>query len=144
MSSYYTTAQLEAMRKARLKAELLENVDKIRAQLLEKHQNDVVVSAATNIEITVTNDDEGISGFQSSVQIGEELRHEQLLSSRSILDLSSLLQESHNVPSMMEQEIEKLIDSIDQRAVLTEQDVIDKDRILHETSKTLCDPGMDI
>ena len=99
MSSYYTTAQLEAMRKARLKAELLENVDKIRAQLLEKHQNDVVVSAATNIEITVTNDDEGISGFQSSVQIGEELRHEQLLSSRSILDLSSLLQESHRSES---------------------------------------------
>ena len=112
MSSYYTTAQLEAMRKARLKAELLENLDKIRAQLLEKHQNDVVVSAATNMEITVTNDDEGVSGFQSSVQIGEELRHEQALSSRSILDLSSLLLESHSIPSQMEQEIEKLVDSI--------------------------------
>ena len=144
MSSYYTTAQLEAMRKARLKAELLENLDKIRAQLLEKHQNDVVVSAATNMEITVTNDDEGVSGFQSSVQIGEELRHEQALSSRSILDLSSLLLESHSIPSQMEQEIEKLVDSIDQRAVLTEQDAIDKDRILLETSKTLSNHDMDI
>ena len=144
MSSYYTTAQLEAMRKARLKAELMENIDKIRAQLLEKHQNDVVVSAATNIEITVINDDEGISGFQSSVQIGEELRLEQTLSSRSILDLSSLLQESHSIPSQMEQEIEKLVDSIDQRAVLTEQDAIDKDRILLETSKTLSNCDMNI
>lgn len=144
MSSHYTTAQLEAMRKASLKAELLENVDKIRAQLLENHKNEVVVSAAANIEVTVTNEDEGVSGFRSSVQIGEELRHEQALPSRSILDLSSLLQESHNVPSAMEQEIEKLVDSIDRRAVLTEQDVIDKDRILHETSKTLDDSGMDI
>ena len=144
MSSYYTTAQLEAMRKARLKAELLEHLDKIRAQLLEKHQNNVVVSAATNLEITVTNNDEGVSGFTSSVRIGEELRQEQTASSRTILDLSSLLQENHIFASQFEQEIEKLVDAIDQRAVLTEQDAIDRERVLLETSKTLSNSKMDV
>lgn len=144
MSSYYTTAQLETMQKARLKAELLENLDKIRAQLLEKHQNDVVVSAATNLEITVTNDDKGVSGFTSSVRIGEELRQEQTVSSRIILDLSSLLRENHIFASQLEQEIEKLVDAIDQRAVLTEQDAIDKERVLLETSKTLSNNKMDV
>lgn len=89
-SYYYTRAELEAMRVARLKADLLENLSEIRAkirtQILEKRQNDVAVSAGANMEITVINDDEGVSGFHSSVQIGEELRHEQTLSSRSILD----------------------------------------------------------
>lgn len=144
MSSYYTTAQLEAMRKAWLKAELLKNVEKIRAQLLEKHQNDVVVSTATNLEITVTNDDEGSSGFISRVRIGEELHQEHAASSRTILDLSSLLQENHIVTSHLEQEIENLVDAIDQRAMLTEQDALDKERVLLETSKILSNSKMDI
>ena len=144
MSSYYTTAQIEAMRKARLKAELLENIDKIRAQLLEMHQNDVVVFSATNLEITVTNDDEGVSGFTSSIRIGNELRQERTVSSRTILDLSSLLKENHIFVSKLEQEIEKLVDAIDQRAMLTEQDAIDKERVLLETSKTLSNNKMDI
>lgn len=144
MSSYYTTAQLEAMRKAKLKAELLESINMIRAQLFEERQNDVVVSAAMNFEVTVANDDEGVSGFTSSVRIGEELRREQSVSSRTILDLSSLLRENHIFISQLEQEIEKLVDTIDQRAVLTEQDAIDKERVLHETSKTLSNDKMDI
>lgn len=144
MSSYYTTAQLEAMRKARLKAELLENIDKLRAQLLEKHQNDVVVSAATNLEINVTNGDEGVSGFTSSVSIGEEFCKEQTAPSRTILDLSSLLQEGHVHASHIKQEIRKLVDAINQRAVITEQDATDKERVLLETSKTLSNSKMDI
>lgn len=144
MSSYYTTAQLEAMRKAKLKAELLESINMIREQLFEERQNDVVVSAAMNFEVTVANDDEGVSGFTSSVRIGEELRREQSVPSRTILDLSSLLQENHIFTSQLEQEIEKLVDTIDQRAVLTEQDAIDKERVLLETSKTLSNDKMDI
>ena len=144
MSSYYTTAQLEAMRKAKLKAELLESINMIRAQLFEERQNDVVVSAAMNFEVTVANDDEGVSGFTSSVRIGEELRREQSVSSRTILDLSSLLRDNHILTSRLEQEIEKLVDTIDQRAVLTEQDAIDKERVLLETSNTLSNNKMDI
>lgn len=148
MSSYYTTAQLEAMRKAKLKAELLENLGKIRAQLLEEHQNEVAVTAAANIKITVMNDDEGVSGFHSSVRIGEGVRREQVSSSgsssRNILDLSSLLRERHDVPSQMALEIEKLVKSIEQRAVITEQDAAAKERILHEVSKTMDDNAMDI
>ena len=132
------------MRKAKLKAELSESLAKIRAQLLQEHQNNVVVSASANVKLTVVNEDEGVSGFQSRVQIGEGLRSRQARSSRSVLDLSSLLKESHSIPSQLEQELEKLVASIDQRAVLTKQDAIDKDRILHEASKTLSDDGMDI
>lgn len=144
VSSYYSTAQLEAMRKAKLKAELMENINKIRAQLLEGHKNSVVASGSSNMEVTVTNDDEGVSGFICKVRIGEALRDEQAAPSRTVLDLSSLLEENHIFSSQLEQEIEKLVDSIDDRAVLTEQDALDKERVLLETSKTLSNQKMDI
>ena len=53
MSSYYTAAQLEAMRKARLKQELSDTIQKLKEQLQTEHSNNAQIASSTNIEISV-------------------------------------------------------------------------------------------
>ena len=69
MSSYYTTAQLEAMRKARLKQDLADTIQRLKEQLQIKHENTVKVNSGSNIETTVVITDDAVSGSDEDYAI---------------------------------------------------------------------------
>lgn len=66
MSSYYTAAQLEAMRKEKIKKELADSIQRLSIQLQEKHDNSVHISSAGNIELSVFAIDDTTSGSEGT------------------------------------------------------------------------------
>lgn len=72
MSSYYTAAQLEAMRKEKIKKELADSIQRLSIQLQEKHDNSVHISSAGNIELSVFAIDDTTSGSEGNLFVAKE------------------------------------------------------------------------
>lgn len=147
MSSYYTTAQLEAMRKARLRQELADSIQKLKEQLQGEHKNNVQMNAGANIETTVFITDDAVGGYsKNSVVTGDMLQTEESRdnSKRDELDFSGLLFATHKKPTKLEQELDSWIRKVDERPVVSEKDEKDRTRLLAELAKTIQASATDI
>ena len=147
MSSYYTTAQLEAMRKARLKQDLADSIQKLKEQLQIEHKNNVQMTAGSNIETTVFIADDSVGGYsKSAVVTGAMLRTEegQNDAKRDELDFSGLLFSAHKKPTKLEQELDSWVKKVDERPIITEKDEKDRTRLLAELARTIQASATDI
>ena len=91
MSSYYTAAQLEAMRKARLKQELSDAIQRLKEQLQTEHSNNVKMSSSENVEMSVFAIDDSIGGYQKNAVVTGamlEIGTEKAITRRDDLDFS--------------------------------------------------------
>lgn len=147
MSSYYTTAQLEAMRKARLKQELADSIQRLKEQLQIEHKNNVQMTAGSNIETTVFIADDSVGGYsKSAVLTGAMLQIEEGQSDakRDELDFSGLLFSAHKKPTKLEQELDSWVKKVDERPSISEKDEKDRTRLLAELARTIQASATDI
>lgn len=147
MSSYYTTAQLEAMRKARLKQELSDSIQRLKEQLQIEHKNSVQMTSGSNIETTVFVADDAVSGYnKNTVVTGIMLQTEEKQDAvkRDELDFSELLFSAHKKPTKLEGELDYWVTKVDERPVVTEKDAKDRTRLLAELAKTIQSSVTDI
>lgn len=147
MSSYYTTAQLEEMRKARLKQELVESIEKLKEQLRTEHANIVKVTAGFKIETSVFLMDDSVGGYSKSFEIsGATLKNEsdQNGDVRDVLDFSELLAATDKKPTKMEREIYSWVRRVDERPIISESDENDRTRLLAELNKIIQESATDI
>lgn len=151
MSSYYTTAQLEAMRKARLKQELADkladSIQKLKEQLQAEHKNKVQMNAGANIETTVFITDDVVGGYSKNYVVsGAMLQTEEGRGNarRDELDFSGLLFSAHKKPTKLEQELDSWVKKVDERPVVSERDEQARTRLLAELAKTTQASATDI
>ena len=147
MSSYYTTARLEEMRKAKLKQELSDSIQNLRAQLQKEHENTVQTAASSNIVLSVFQTDDAVSGCISDAAVsGASLKisDEHAKRTGKDLDFSDLLCSARKKPGKLELELDSWIKRIDERPVIEEKDAADRARLLAEVAKTLSDDLTDI
>lgn len=147
MSSYYTTAQLEAMRRARLKQELADSIIRLKEQLQTEHANNVQMTAGSNIKLSVFVADESVGGYDKSAVItGAMLQDEgnQSDTRRDDLDLSGLLFSTHEKPTKLELELNLWVKKVDERPIVSEKDEKDRTRLLAELAKTIQSSTADI
>lgn len=147
MSSYYTAAQLEAMRKERLKKELSDAIQRLQEQLQIEHSNDVQITASSNIEMSVFATDNSVGGYNKSAEITSKMlqgESKQSSEKRDDLDFSELLFSSHKKPSKLELELDSWVKKIDERPIVSEKDEKDRTRLLAEVAKVIKTSAMDI
>ena len=147
MSSYYTAAQLEAMRKARLKQDLSDAIRKLTEQLQTEHSNNAQVSSSQNIEISVFATDDSLGGYKKDSEITGDMiqkESEKKTAKRDELDFSELLISTHKKPTKLELELDSLIRKIDERPIVSAKDENDRTRLLAELSKILQSSSVDI
>lgn len=138
MSSYYTTAELEAMRKAQLRKELDDSIMRLKEQLREEHTNSVQTTAGENIKQSVFVSDDSVSGYSTeSIETGPVFLNEKDKSTvqREVLDLSDLLISKDTRPTKLELELESWITKAYERPIITETDERDRARIVAELAK---------
>ena len=147
MSSYYTAAQLEAMRKARLKQELSDAIQRLKEQLQTEHSNNVKMSSSENVEMSVFAIDDSIGGYQKNAVVTGamlEIGTEKAIMRRDDLDFSELLFSSHKKPTRLEIELDSWVKKADERPVISEKDEKDRTRLLAELAKTIQATAVDI
>ena len=147
MSSYYTAAQLEAMRKERLKQDMSDAIQKIKEQLQTEHSNNVYIVESSNIELSVFEVDNSIEGYSGDAIITGAMlqeKHIENAQERDSLDFSELLFSSHKKPTRLEIELDSWIKRIDERPIVSEKDAKDRTRLLSELARILNTPTMDI
>lgn len=138
MSSYYTTAQLEAMRKARLKQDLADTIQRLKEQLQIKHENTVIVNSGSNIETTVIITDDAVSGSDEDYAItGDMILSEEVQRStkRDELDFSDLLAFTQNKQSKLSIELDTWIKKSEERPIISQKDENDRTRLIAELAR---------
>ncbi len=147
MSSYYTTAQLEEMRKARLKQELDDSIQKLKEQLKVEYANNVQMNTSSNIEMSVFMTDDSTGGYNKSAVVSGDMllgENKQSEISRDALDFSDLLFSAHKKPIKLELELDSWIKKVDERQIVSEKDEKDRTRLLAELAKTIQASAIDI
>lgn len=147
MSSYYTAAELEAMRKARIKQELVNSIKKLKEQMQEEHDNRVEIDVGSKIEMSVFAKDDSIGGYNKCVNIDGTmlLKKDEIVESKRIgLDFSDLLISTNTKPTKLELELNLWIKKVDERLVLSEKDEKDRVRLVTELEKTIKNSNIDI
>lgn len=145
MSSYLTTAQLEAMRKARIKNELLVGIKHLSVQLSMEYKNDVECYKCSNMVSTIFVEDQGVSGYDddNEVDISSIQRDDDIKIDHEELDFSDLLQTIHK-ESSLETELNDWIKKADCRVILRKKDEEDRIRLLSILSEVVQDNSLDI
>ncbi len=147
MSSYYTAAQLEEMRRQRIMQELSGSIQKLKEQLMTRHDNNVHISSGNAVEITVFATDDSAEGYYEP-NIISETRIKQVESfdaiKREELDFSKLLVSNSNKSTKLENELNSWITKVDERVVISEKDEKDRERIIVELSKIMSNDSIDI
>jgi len=146
MSSYYTSAQLEAMRVAKLKKDLENSILQVKEQLQEEHANSVQLTRSDNIIITVTADDSGASGYSVSKMNSIDIQKHTISSSgrRKVEDFSSLLEIGNQKKTKLESILNDEIAKIGERTLLTEDDYDAFRRVQSETERIRNNKEMNI
>ena len=124
MSSYYTAAQLEAMRKEKIRKELADSIQRLSIQLQEKHENSVHINNSGNVEISVFVTDDTTSGSGENLSVAKESLTQSANIARTQqdgLDFSGLLISKHRV-SKLEEELNSWIERVDERPIITQND----------------------
>lgn len=147
MSSYYTTAQLEAARKAHLKQELADSIQKLKEQLQVKRANNVQMTTGSNIEMSVFVTDNLVGGYSKRAVITGAILQEgsdYAEARKDDLDFSVLLFSANKKPTKLELELHSWIKKVDERPIVSEKDEKDRTRLLAELAKTIQASAMDI
>lgn len=147
MSSSYSYVELEAMRKARIKAALDDAIRQAKDQMKVRHDNSVQMTAGARIELSVFAEDNVSGGYSGSgVMNAAALQANEGKSeaARDELDFSDLLQEKKSGPSRLEMQLDSWVKKVDERPVVTEKDVTDRARVIAEIAKAVESPLMDI
>ena len=136
MSSYYTTAQLEEMRRARLRQELEDNLRQMKERLRERleapAESRVERTTAEKIVLTAVDRDAGTSGYRIDSEIGAGESGTVPAEARREVDLSALLDWDAERAQRAEGPFDKLLAQVEERAVLTEEDRRARERIVSE------------
>ena len=138
MSSSYTAAQLEEMRKAKLRQQLSESVQALRDQLRTKHDNQVTVSASSGVVTSVFIEDEAVGDYDDVDEVSEAAfaqEQREQAAEREELDFSSLLAAETRKPTRLEQELEAWIAKADERPIVSEKDERDRARLITELKR---------
>ena len=137
MSSYYTAAQLEAMRQAKLKQELSDSLQRLSAQLREEHRNTTKSETAGGGTITVTAEDAGSSGYRFTGSFGEAMRNNITAAAekRTELNFSSLLVSKKKSADKVGAALEEWLGRMEERPLLTPADQETRERVLAEIEK---------
>lgn len=146
MSSYYTTADLEAMRKARIKQELAAIIQKTKEQLETEHTNTAQLTAGTNVEMSVFYEDDTVSGFSQNEKIKDKMilsKNNSVRADREALDFSEMIS-LEKKPTKMEKELYSWFDKIYERPILSEEDEKDRTRVIAEFAKIIHDTKTDV
>lgn len=147
MSSYYTTAELEARRKERLRQELAESIQKLKEQLRAEHVNTVQMVYGSNIKLSVFAKDDAVSGYRENVVIsGAMLQSDEKQSSskRMELDFSELLESSRRRRSRVEKELDFWLQKVEERPIISEKDEEARTRLLAVLAQNVNNEKMDI
>lgn len=144
MSSCYTTAELEAMRKERLRQELKDSIQALKTKMETTFENKAQISANENIKLTVVDDDIGVNGYQFQGTIGANDTETVQSYERDVLDFSALLTFNANALSTLEVKLKSLIEQIKERAILSRRDVEERDRLEKKIASLIDDTAMDI
>ena len=139
MSSYYTTAEIEAERKARLKKELADSIQRIKEQLQSEYKSSAQMTVGANIETTVFVADDAVSGYSKNSVVTVAMLQNKNSSGtkRDELDFSGLLIPAYRKPTKLEQELDSWVKKVDERPIVSEKDEIDRNRLLAELAKTI-------
>ena len=139
MSSYYTAAQLEAMRKEKIRKELADSIQRLSIQLQEKHENSVHISNSGNVEISVFVTDDTTSGSGENLSVAKESLTQSANIERTQqdgLDFSGLLISKHRV-SKLEEELNSWIERIGERPIIIQSDEDARKRLKQELQRIL-------
>lgn len=146
MSSYYTTAQLEAMRKERIRKEMEDSLKQLKEQLQKESVNTIQVADSANVILSVFASDDALSGYKpnQSAVISIKKADTVVEQKPKVEDLSCLLESPSKKNSKMEIELDQLIHTIDNRLILTEKDEKDRQRLLLEVQRIVNSTSMNI
>lgn len=162
MSSYYTAAELEAMRREQIRQqirrELEAGVQRIREQLQNGQTGSVELTGSPYIRVTAANEDAGVSGVHSAGRVNRaSFEHGSTGSEAAVSgaagserevqpgpDLSSLLAEAGKKPGRLRQELDEWIRRAEERAVITERDEQEKHRLIGKIEEILTNDEIDI
>lgn len=146
MSSYYTRAQLEEMRKERIRKALDESIQKLKEQMMIKH-SEVQMDTGSSIRTSVFIEEDSIEGAVSIAGVTGST----LLSAKSVelekrkdLDLSDLLATQNKKPTKLEKELNDWVAKVDDRPIITKKDQTDRTRVMSELSKIVLEKDIDI
>lgn len=146
MSSYYTTAQLEAMRKAKLKADLTAGIERLSTQLRQEYRNDIECCKSSNIYASIFAEDEVVSGYDDENVVDASniyLNDVEEIKEHEELDFSVLLAV---VPreNILVAELDEWLDKAEQRVILRKKDEEDRIRLLKVLGEIVQDASLDI
>lgn len=139
MSSYYTAAELEAMRKAQVRHELAASIQRLSVQLQEQHENTIQISKGGNIKLSVFLTDDKVASSDENLSVAkEDLKQNENAASdqRENLDFSDLLV-SRKKRSKLEMELDSWMERVDERPVVTQSDEAARERLMQELQKIL-------
>lgn len=150
MSSYLTSAEIEAIRLAEIKKQIADSIEKSKIQMSKvlrtEHLYKAEYAACANLEIQEFIADDINYGGNVDFAVATEglLVAEGDAIYREELDFSALLQESDKVVSKLELELNEWIRKIDERAILTQKDEEDLRRVIAEVKGKMADETIDI
>ena len=142
MSSYFTTAELEQMRKAQIRRQLEQKLNALQAQLRAGGESTATVAAAAAAQ-TVSIQDDALRGYTYTGSGPSVTERSTQPEARTVIDLSALLRVP-TAPSKLSRQLEATIRKADERAILTQADAQDKARLMTAISQITSDPNMDI
>ena len=142
-SSYYTAAQLEAMRKEELRQSLLLRIASMKKQLEDTSDKAPAEGESfSNIEVTVAQTDAGLSGVEkTSVSAAAFLGETKNVTA---LDFSSILASVSTKNSPLSEKLTALLARIDERPILRKEDQKEQERLISGIHKIMLDKKMDI
>ena len=142
-SSYYTAAQLEAMRKEELRQSLLLRIAATKKQLEDtSNQAPSQGDSFSNFEITAAQADESVSGVEKkSVSVEAFLVESQDLSA---LDFSSLISSVSVTSNPLNDKLSALLAQIDERPILRKEDQNEHERLISGIHKIMLDKKIDM
>lgn len=147
MSSYYSTAQLEEMRKKKILQELSDSIEALKNQLMTVKEHSVQIERSGNVEVTVFESDKEVGGVDIVCEVTSSAVQNAALSSetqREELDFSFLLISRKKNPTKLELELDLWINKIDERQVISEEDERARIRVINEVSHIVNNSEMDI
>lgn len=143
MSSYLTSAQIEAQRAAQMKMELSKAIQNLKVQMRTNKENKVGVTVASHIKTSFIIRDDNIRGDISNLEVSADSLHSDIKESRGNYDFSSLLS-SKQQPTKLELELDSWIEKINERPILDEVDFEERKNIIKELSSLIFNYSMDI
>lgn len=147
MSSYYTTAQLEEMRKEKIRQELADSIKQITEKLQIEHQYAPTSFLSSNICVSAFKEDDVQRSTVSDIAISKESIKSctaDISDTKDEIDFSNLLKSLRNTPSQLQSKLNSIIDRLETRAIISESDYNDYKRVILESERIVRDRTIDI